>query len=344
MEANAPAAERCCNTLHVYTYVSSASPETLSARFIVPERLAVPQLGRLRELLLREARLLDTLSHSCVVPLESGWLEQRTGFEDPHVCACTTAGCGSYPSSERARNRAEGVGEASESAPSVEQSGSGADGGASCRDLGSSIRFSMSGEENNVAAFLLRSCVPLTLEDVDGDDNDGQQDAGDELANGNEDNRHDGESKNNLQYGGLEQLRWGGDDKTDWRGTAEPKSTAHRTALTPAAEIALVRQTPDNAAIDECPCSCACTGRLSTNDGGGRGFFLRRRERTLSLASYLLLPDWLPLSVWFETEFEPRTASPDAQGGAVTTRAVTAPDDWALVWRHLVSMFVQVRS
>ena len=341
-------AERCCTTLHVC--ISHPPPiETLSARFVVPERLAVPQLGRLRELLLREARLLDTLSHSCVVPLESGWLEQRTGFEDHRVCASTV--CRGCPSSGIARNRAEGVGEGSESAPAAEQSGSGEDGCGRFGDLGSEAGFPVSGgdgrsgEENDVAAFLLRSCVPLTLEDVDGDDSDGHQGEWGELASDNEDIGNGGESRNNLQYGGLKQLRWGGDDKTNWRGTAEPKQTAHRSALTPAAGITLGRKAHNNvAAIGECLCSCTCRGRLSINDDGGRGFPPRRRECMLSLASYLLLPDWLPLSLWFETEFEPRTASPDTQGGAVTTRAVTAPGDWALVWRHLVSMFVQVRS
>lgn len=45
----------------------------------MPRSLATPQLGRLRELMLREARLLDSLHHECMVPLECGWLEQRTG-------------------------------------------------------------------------------------------------------------------------------------------------------------------------------------------------------------------------------------------------------------------------
>eukprot|EP00752_Nemacystus_decipiens_P003016 g2797.t1 len=195
------------------------------------------------------------------------------------------------------------------------------------------------GEEVDIANFLLRSWVPLTLEDVDGDDDDddAHQDEDVEVENGR---KH----VDNLEFGGLEQLRWGGDDKTNWRGTAEPKSTSHRTALTPAADTALVWEAPNHfrAATAERPCSCAFGGRLSTNDDCGQGFRLRRRERTLSLASYLLLPDWLPLSVWFETEFEPRTASSDAQDGAVTTRAVTASDEWALVWQHLMSMFVQV--
>lgn len=37
------------------------------------------QLRRLREPMLREARLLDSLDHECVVHLECGWLEQRIG-------------------------------------------------------------------------------------------------------------------------------------------------------------------------------------------------------------------------------------------------------------------------
>lgn len=318
-----------------FTYLSSASPGTLSARFIVPERFAVPQLGRLRELLLREARLLDTLSHSCVVPLESGWLEQRTGFED-NAMAVPEGGCS--PQS---------------GALPIAAMGSASGGNACCVDLSSNIQFSVSsdggspGEENDVASFLLRSWVPLTLEDVDDDENDALEDEGGELAKSNKGISNTG-SRNSLQYGGLEQLRWGGDDKTDWRGTAEPKSTAHRTTSTTGfltAEKLLERKAPENfTTIGEGLCYGACGGRLSTNDGGGGEFPVRRRERTLSLASYLLLPDWIPLSVWFATEFEPRAASSDAQGGAATTRAVTAPHEWALVWRHLLSMFVQVRS
>lgn len=334
------------------------SLETLLARFILPERFAVLQLGRLRELLLREARLLDTLSHSCVIPLDNGWLEQRTGFGDPYCCAGTAACC------RQPSNKAEAVGGKSESPP-TEESGSGetllgssdcqrsyrvgnltdtpeggclrqpgavaiaamrpvsCHGGASCRYLSSNVRFSVNGDYsqgvNDAATLLLRSWVPLTLEDADDDG----QDEGGELAHGNED-ISDGGSRNSSQYGGLEQLRWGGDDKTDWKGTAEPKSTGQF------------------AATGECCCSCEFGGRVSTNDGGGEGFQPWRRERTLSLASYLLLPDSLPLSVWFETEFEPRAASSDEQGGAVTARAVTAAGDWALVWRYLLSMFVQV--
>lgn len=53
--------------------------KTPALRLDVPECRAAPQLGRLRELMLREARLLDSLHHECIMPLECGWLEQRTG-------------------------------------------------------------------------------------------------------------------------------------------------------------------------------------------------------------------------------------------------------------------------
>lgn len=350
-EASALSAEKVC--ILFTTELSSASPETLLVRFVLPESLAVPRLGRLRELLLREARLLDTLSHGCVVPLESGWLEQRTGVEDPGVGACTGVCC-SYSSVGRTRKRARGVGKASESAPEEERWGgeecfvsSGCQG--RCRGLGPNVRLPLTGDdgphgETDVAASLLRSWVPLTLEDVDGDDNDEHQDEGGELA-------HRVGVRNGLLFGGFEQLGWGGDDETDWRGTAEPKSSAHRTTISTARFVEAENdmhewETADNCAATsgERVCTCACAGRASTDDGGRRGFSLRRRERTLSMASYLLLPDWLPLSVWFETEFEPRTASSDEQSGDLTTRAVTAPDDWAAVWRQLLSMFVQVRS
>ncbi|CAM9122331.1 unnamed protein product [Choristocarpus tenellus] len=47
-------------------------------RLVMPESSAVPQIDRLRELMLREARLLSSVPHYCILPLRCAWLEQRT--------------------------------------------------------------------------------------------------------------------------------------------------------------------------------------------------------------------------------------------------------------------------
>lgn len=330
--------------------------------------------------MLREARLLDSLSHECIVPLERGWLEQRAGLEQPAICACafcwsgplvTTRTIGSEdvddttPAEEHAtgedylrngssfqcRDRVEHTTDVLEDGrsnlrqPHLRGATATAPrdsivccGG--CGQTGNPVRFSVrSGygfrSEDDAVAFLLRSWVPLTVGDLEVDDDEydrveADQDEGGEVVGSNK-NIGEGGSRSASQYGGVEQLRWGGDGTTDWRGTAEPKSTAdgpNSTTNTPAAEKPFDRKTPDPR-VDE---------------GGGNRMAFLYGERIVCLTSYLLLPDWLPLSVWFVTEFEPRTAASDEQDGTATTGVVTAPDDWALVWRHLLSMFVQVRD
>lgn len=339
----------------------------------------MPHLGRLRELMLREARLLDSLSHECIVPLERGWLEQRAGLEQPAISACTvcwnsplltTKTIGSEdvddttPAEERAngedslRNRTRFQSRDREGPPTdvLEdgclslrqphlQSAIAATGSTDsivccggCGRTDNPARFSVGSgpglrNEDDAVAFLLRSWVPLTVRDVEVDDDEydmAEQDEGGEMV-GSDKNIGEGGGRSAAQYGGVEKLRWGGDGTTDWKGTAEPKSTAYGptpTTDTPAAEEPLDRKTPVPKA----------------DEGGGNRIAFLCGERIVCLASYLLLPDWLPLSVWFETEFEPRMAASDGQDGTAPTGVVTAPDDWALVWRHLLSMFVQVRS
>ncbi|CAM9554409.1 unnamed protein product [Scytosiphon promiscuus] len=369
-------------------------------RFFLPERLAVPQLGRLRELMLREARLLDTLAHDCVVPLERAWLEQRTGLGVPDVgadasccrrsltrtgrsrasdadepwmskedratgrleCRCrdksaTAAlndGCVQLSSLERRAVAAAAAAAAPPPplAPAPEASATGpiiCCGG--CQGMTQPVRFDAaggddSGSKDDPAAFLLRSWVPLTLEDVDGDDdhrNEGvEMTHSKEIASGSV-------RRSGPRYGGIPQLRWGGDDKTDWKGTAEPKPIANSArSITSAPASALVsrKQAPGRRAWkagSTAGTGCGIHGRRCDTDGaGGIEGAPRQGDHTLCFAAYLLLPDWMPLSVWFETEFEPRVAAPDEQGGAANTGAVTNPDDWEIVWRHLTWMFSSV--
>lgn len=317
--------------------------------------------------MLREARLLESLSHECIVPLERGWLEQRTGSEQPHICACavsrssllrntTTIGSEDVDDTLTSAERREAATDVLEEGclclrqPRLWSAATPATGDSL---LCGSVRLLVESccglrSEDDAVAFLLRSWVPLTVNDVEVDDDEydvAEQDEGDEMAGSNK-NIGKGGIRSISQYGGLEQLRWGGDGTTGWRGTAEPKSTADGaicTTNTSAADSSLDRKIPNPiTATEGCCCSCAYRGQVKVDDGGKNLTNFLYGERIVCLASYLLLPDWLPLSVWFETEFEPRTATSDEQGGAETTGVVTAPDDWALVWRHLLSMFVQV--
>ncbi len=357
---------------------------TALPRFFFPERLAVADLGRLRELMLREGRLLDTLSHCCIVPLEYGWLEQRAGF-DQAKGACAT------PCRTPLSNTTNTAEDAEETSASAEEGGIGAGllesgdhqrrykggcseegrlrqprmlgtptvsttGGAatSCNGVCFPVDSGDGRGENDAATFLLRSWVPLTLEDagvVDDDDDDDDDVDQDEEGGLAHNTRHPGDdgTRRKKHYGGFEQLRWGGDDTTNWRGTAEPKSMAMANWTTSSTNTVgfdgpLERKPSELAVAADWYCSRAFGGREEASGGGRVGFVSSPGERILSLASYLLLPDWLPLSVWFETEFEPRTTAQGTQDDGATMAAVTAPDDWTLVWRHLLSMFVQVRA
>ncbi|CAB1104464.1 unnamed protein product [Ectocarpus sp. CCAP 1310/34] len=347
-------------------------------RFVLSERLAVPQLGRLRELMIREARLLDTLSHDYVVPLEQGWLEERAGLEQFHVCARSMRKSqveGANYTSVSAAQDPIGIervahntrqhrcwGDAASTAvleecslrqphsmgAAMAKTGSAAQGSTVCcgcfrREAGFppyyAKRDKYSRDEENAAAFLLHSRVPLTLDDIDCEDG-GMGGMSHSIKS------IDDASTAPPQHGGLEQLRWGGDGTTGWKGTAEPKPSADKTtSCTGCTSSPLPTGQPRPMSLNSAAAAsggyyCGCCGSETRGTGhGGREIVRRQRERTLCLTSYLLLPDWLPLSVWFDTEFEPQTAAPEGQDGAATARAVTAPHDWALVWRHLMSMF-----
>lgn len=352
-------------------------------RFHLPERLAVPQLGRLRELMLREARLLDSLSHECIVPLERGWLEQRTGaqptddfFHETHpktragalaknvdrppaatqatqesapaeslpsdTCPCRETlrphgGCARQPRiSSPVTVRSDSC--SARRSPDPER---GPPTDPLCF-VGGAFRYQDG--DDDAAAFLLRSCVPLTVADVDdGDDDDSEEEEGDGVPG----SRGHGISEGRVQRFGAskEQDRWGGDGTTGWRGIAEPKSTAVGRAKVGLETASGVAAPPPAPPLRKERCGpvadqgCAFrNGGLE--DAGGDSRSARQKKRTLRLASYLLLPDWLPLRLWFETEFRPRTAAPGARGGGMV--AVSAAEDWVIVWRQLVQMFLQV--
>lgn len=334
----------------------------------------MPQLGRLRELMIREARLLGTLSHDYVVPLEQGWLEERAGLEQFHVFARSMrksqvkgADCMSMSVAEDAigiervahstrQHPCWGgvavLGECSPRQPhsrgaAIATTASAAQGSMACcgsfRTEAGFSPFSInrdkySGDEENAAAFLLQSRVPLTLEDFDCEDG-----GMGEMTHGNK--SIDDASTVPPRHGGLEQPRWGGDGTTGWKGTAEPKPSAgETTSCTDCTSSPLPTAQPrpislNSAAAASDGCYFGCSGSETRKTEHGREIVRGQRERTLCLTSYLLLPDWLPLSVWFDTEFEPQTTAPEGQDSAATRKAVTAPHDWALVWRHLMSMF-----
>ena len=340
----------------------------------MPEKLAVPQLGRLRELMLREAHLLDSLSHECIVPLERGWLEQRTGaqptddffhethprseasalakiIDRPPVVTQESATAESLPSDTcpcRESLPSHGcVRQPRLSSPmavrcdSCSARRSGRERGPPA-DPSSFISGSLRGQDDDdddAATFLLRSCVPLTVADVD-DDDDSEAEAEDDVPGSGY-----GTSECRIQrFGASEQDRWGGDDTTDWRGIAEPKSAAVGRAEV-GLEASGVTGPPLAQPLDKERCGAVadqvCAFRNGGQEGaGGDSWAARQQKRTLRLASYLLLPDWLPLRLWFETEFRPRACAPGARGGAMVT--VSAAEDWVVVWRQLVLMFLQV--
>ena len=323
----------------------------------MPERIAVPQLGRLRELMLREARLLDSLSHECIVPLERGWLEQRAGaqptdnfFREPHPRTRAGALATSV-------DRPPAVTQATLGSATVESLTSGI---RPCRETPRShdgcvrqprlsspvpvrcdscpsrrpgrervppadpsfvVDGALRGQDDDgdaAATFLLRSCVPLTVADVDGDDGDSEEGEGDGVPGSGS----YGISEGRIQRFGAskEQDRWGGDDTTDWRGIAEPKSTAAGRAEVGLEAACGVSAPPPVLPLHKERCHLIAdqgafrNGGKEGDNGGSRA--AGQKKRILRLASYLLLPDWLPLRLWFETEFRPRTAAPGARGGA----------------------------
>ncbi|CAM9173120.1 unnamed protein product [Discosporangium mesarthrocarpum] len=72
-------------------------------RLALPERSVMPQLERYRELLLREARLLVSLAHDCIVPLRCAWLEQRT--IENHLWSSQLGACARTPGMTGERER-----------------------------------------------------------------------------------------------------------------------------------------------------------------------------------------------------------------------------------------------
>lgn len=336
----------------------------------------MPKLGRLRELMLREARLLDSLCHDCVVPLERGWVEQRTGEKPADVCfpKCLSrktkwtnyldresgpsieehqnVGCtvrSSYRYWDRAAERVcvrqpccatAAVANNSDTVGSYTQ----------CRSHGDGEPAWFSYDDDNVvggegdaAAFLLRSFVPLEVTEGGDDEDDSEQ--GD---NGDRDESNSSTSNADMENGESKDPSWGGDDTTGWRGVAEPKYTAKgkaaecASATVTTTSLAAVRpfdnKRSSKTAEDGCCCSnCRAQEEADIDDSQ---IFAAQQQPTLCLASYLLLPDWLPLSMWFETEFEPRIAAPDKEMLVMGT--VAAPEDWGRVWHHLLAMFLQV--
>ncbi|CBJ27934.1 conserved unknown protein [Ectocarpus siliculosus] len=268
--------------------------------------------------MIREARLLDTLSHDYVVPLEQGWLEERAGLEQFHVHTRSMRKSqveGANYASVSAAQDAIGIervahstrqhrclGNAATTAvldecslrqphsrdAAIATTASAAQGSMACcgcfrTEAGFppyyAKRDRYSGDEEHAAAFLLHSRVPLTLDDIDCEDG-----GMGEMSHSNK--SIDDASTAPPQHGGLEQLRWGGDGTTGWKGTAEPKPSTDETT--------------------------SCTGCTSSP-------LPTAQPRPISLNS--------------------AAAASEGQDGATTTRAVTAPHDWALVWRHLMSMF-----
>lgn len=326
------------------------------------EKLAVPQLGRLRELMLREARLLGSLSHDCIVPLERAWLEQRTGEEPktshfhnkpsrkrswgrderlgvamkcPTLSDCQESSCGPCGGRDTAAagTAAAGdcLGQSCLSHAVLAQTSPTAtvlccEGGRSAQERrivgGLLAGREASAGHSDVASFLLHSCVPLAVtEDDDGADDDSEGPGDGDVGRGDT----SGCSDDGSVHGDSARPRsshWGGDGMTGWRGIAEPKTRMTGGVV----EVECDSATPSA----QLP---ACSGRSAYN-------LWQDEQRTLCMASYILLPDWLPLCVWFETEFGPRTAAPDGGDGA--GGAVTAPEDWAQVWKHLLAMFTQV--
>ncbi|CAM9786504.1 unnamed protein product [Laminaria digitata] len=336
--------------------------------------------------MLREARLLDSLSHDCIVPLEHGWLEQRTGaqptdnfFHETHERTSALAKSvdrppavtqvpqdsataenlpsGTCPCRESSRSRSctRQTGESSPVAVRCDSCAARRPDGErgppptdpSCFFVEGALRGQNDEDDDGAAAFFLRSCVPLTVLDVDDDTDDSEEEEGDCCVPGS---GGYGVSEGRVRrLGASEQDRWGGDDSTGWRGTAEPKSTAvgGATVGVEAYGAATPPSAPPSAQpLDEERCDPVagqgCALRAGgQEDAGGGNMAARQKMRTLRLASYLLLPDCLPLRLWFETEFRPRTAAaPGAREGPMV--AVSAADDWVIVWRQLVLMFLQV--
>lgn len=274
----------------------------------MPEMLALQQLGCLREMMLREAQLLDSLSHHCVVPLEGGWLEQRTTgakFFREHTCGASGG------NGKRSSGREKGLDISTQkTAPCLGHQPAWCDSQKLCC--------------GNAVDYFLRSCVPLTVSAEDGDTGEDSTFGRSWIDSPDGSSVHEDVLRQS-------QLPWGGDGNTDWRGTAEPKG-ANRAEFS-AVDAVVSSTTPALPSSSLKRCGCTGAPHRQWND-----------QRSIRLTSYLLLPDWLPLRLWFEREFEPRVASDGNGGVRGIDAAVTASEDWASVWRQLSVMFLQVVS
>lgn len=270
-------------------------------RVDLPENVATSKLGRLRELMLREARLLESLHHDCIVPLECGWLEQRIReISTTSLCDVTRASLSSTdnwcrddateftPWKMRDNQQSERSRQWQSESPGVTSGGLDQAERQQPRALSNNHVYPIC--ENPIE--LLLAHVPWTVDEHD------------------HDTRHDKHFGESNQLRGRGEIHWGGDHSTGWMGSAEPKTPTNIARLT----------TP---------------GRHRYMSNNSRGFF---RQKWMYLACYMLMPDGLQLSKWFETEFEPRISF----GKDDTTGAITTARDWSRVWRQLVHLFLQI--
>lgn len=305
-------------TAYQPTRSSLCSPTDEMTRLDLPESVAMSHLGPLRELMLREARLLESIDHECVVRLECGWLEQRMdlaprwpgdGVLNPNTGASAPHSC-SISSTETRTSQSCGGGGANAQSPPC----------SACYSWTSARPWKIC-EQDPVA--LLRACVPWVVgeEDSDSDRSDTEEAQGDLVVS-------------RRTEGDIGQSHCRGDVPTRWIGVAEPKTSTMQTSYQEQ------RPLPNHAGQRS---SLSCRER----SGAVAQSVVTPREQGRSgcppssivrLASYLLIPDGLPLGQWLETEFEPRTA-PDEHG---VSTAVATPNGWVQVWQQLVIMFLQV--
>lgn len=274
------------------------------------DSFAVSRLGLLRELMLREARLLDSFHHTCTVPLEDGWLEQRTG----RPCS-TSPPWGSDTSlnidattisseSETTHRQATAGGAWSRSTAAGEF--------AACnkRPLGgvvdaNALAPGVTSTSGDDPVERLRQWVPTTVDEASGDS-------------------YDQETKGGYERVAGVRPHWGGDDSTDWIGTAEPKTPS---------------LLPLETRVQERPMAPCLDKLYGSREPPNRSGHVASSSKIVSFASYILTPDWLPLEVWFNEEFEPRMSHAEDDAGA---RSVRRREDWARVWQRMLAMYSEV--
>lgn len=303
----------CKYSAILYPFRVALDDSTSNAvRFDLPESVATSQLGRLRELMLREARLLNFLCDEHTVPMELGWLEQRVSeFVSPLPC--------DSPSSSmilREDGRRCTAGRTLSNRSWSEQRSGGSSTALDERNMIEVLHWGASSVElphlpaSQNAASLLHYLVPWT---VDEDDIEG-----------------DGHEVEGSQFQGEDQRRWGGDHSTDWVGIAEPK--------VPAGALGLFGLGANEPSGSRLPGSQEGKGRWARRCFDPKGFPLRM----VCLSSYILMPDWVPLAVWFETKLDAQISSPGEDHAGGEGAAAAAPASGDGVWRRLVGMFLQV--